>query len=512
MKKLGTRLLVFLLIVGFTVSIDMPVGSVQVSAAESVVISAKKATLYIGETLKLSLNGAEGDISWASSKPKVAKVSSKGKVTALSIGTTTITAICSGASYSCKITVEGASLNQDEVTLLVGESFKLKVTGGVPVSYETSSKKVAKVSEEGKIVAKGTGNANITAVLESGEELECKLTVRASEELSAKEVYSKCQNSVVEVDAGSAIGSGFFIAENQVVTNYHVIDKATSLSVKTLDEKKHKVTKVLGYSEKLDLAILEVDYTGVPMEINTHGLTMGETTYTIGSSLGLTNTFSNGMVSNTSRKIDGVEFIQTNTAISHGNSGGPLINAYGEVIGVTTAYYTEGQNLNIAINISELEKVKTNKPLTVKKFISKVSSGSSTDNNTKNTSGKAKPDITALLYIGDYSYTNVCAIIIKNNGKKQLKIGGTSGDNMVLVYPYSNATYTAGYLVDPNTAKSINSKTIKAGESDACFYLLDEERYFSSYDACMSFVFYYDGVRYIGIVDIIGNFTYSVFD
>ncbi len=462
MKQKRFRLFIITVIAGLLVSFGTPVNYVPAqAAAKTVSINKKKATLSVGDSLKLKLKNATGTVSWASSKPKVAKVSSKGKVTALKIGTANISAIYKGKSYNCKITVTG------------------------------------------------------------------------SDELSSKEVYNKCKGSVVEVNTGIALGSGFFIEKKKVVTNFHVIDGATSLSVKTMDDDEYEVLNVLGYDKDIDLAILEVDYKGVPMEKNTHGLTMGETTYTIGSSLGLTNTFSNGMISNTNRTIDGVNYIQTNTAISSGNSGGPLINAYGEVIGVTTSSFINGQNLNLAINIDELDLIDTDDPMTADEFIrsQKYSGGNSggghggsgdggSDNGNggsgnENSGTYDYPSIVAYVFQPNSGLSPVATMMIRNCGDKELTIGGPGSKSIAFVYPYSNTDYSMAYMVDPERAgigdfTPIESITLKPDEIASVFYIMEDERFMDEFEASIVFSFTYDGVEYAGITDVDGRFYYQL--
>jgi hypothetical protein len=118
----------------------------------------------------------------------------------------------------------------------------------------------------------------------------------------------------------------------------------------------------------LDIAVLCIPTVNSILTINRHGIKAGETIYTLGSSLGLADTFTNGIISNASRLIDDVNFIQINAAITFGNSGGPLINSYGEVIGINTAGIEEGQNLNFAVNINQLYQVSTGNPIPVAEF------------------------------------------------------------------------------------------------------------------------------------------------
>ena len=463
-------------------------------------ISSTKETMYVGEKLTLSLDGCKGKVVWASSKSALAKVSKNGVITACKAGTAVITAIYDGEAYTCKITVKNPYIKETKKTLEVEDVYRVKVVGTKAVSYTSSRTKVAKVSSNGKVTALAEGTSTISVKCENGKTYKCKIVVQSNDELTAKELYSKCCDSVVEIGAGDSLGSGFFISKNRVVTNYHVIEKATKLEMKLLDGTTYDVLQVLGYDEALDLAVLEVDYQGIPMAYNSHGVTMGETTYTIGSSLGLTNTFSNGMVTNTKREFDGVIYIQTNTAISPGNSGGPLINAYGEVMGVTTSTFTEGQNLNLVINISQLKQVDTKNPMSVKEFINRKSQ--------KNTS---QPNFTGFVYYGEeFDITRVCVVTITNNGNKKLVVGGKGYADCLLVYPYEDATYSYGYLVDDNSNK-VDSVTIKAGETKQLGIVMEYERCFWE-GAKVGFICSYDGVEYVAIVTDGGYVYWEVFE
>ena len=149
-----------------------------------------------------------------------------------------------------------------------------------------------------------------------------------------------------------ALGSGFFINDSGLlVTNYHVAKESSVMKVKVDDNTTYYVSHVVDYNEKYDVAVLQVlTRQKTPyLTLSTKQPTVGDTVYAVGSSLGLTGTFSSGIVSYVGRQIDDVKFIQTTAPISSGNSGGPLISEYGEVVGMNTATYTEGQNLNLAI-------------------------------------------------------------------------------------------------------------------------------------------------------------------
>lgn len=194
--------------------------------------------------------------------------------------------------------------------------------------------------------------------------------------LDPEELYSYIAPSVGEIviyDTDGeeiALGSGFFIDdEGTMLTNYHVMEGAYSADVTTSDGVKHNIESVLAYDTSIDLAMLRVDIEENSfLKLSDEQVRTGETVYAIGSSLGLTSTFSDGIVSTASRDYDGVSYIQTTAPISHGNSGGPLVNTHGWVVGINTMTMTEGQNLNFALDISEVDNLDLSNPLTVSEF------------------------------------------------------------------------------------------------------------------------------------------------
>lgn len=143
--------------------------------------------------------------------------------------------------------------------------------------------------------------------------------------------------------AGS--GTGFIIStDGYIVTNNHVIANADEIVV-TLDNDSEYPAKLIGTDSKTDLAVLKIEKTGLtPAVLGSSGdVQVGEAAIAIGNPLGLTlsGTVTAGIISATNRKItvEGNEYtlLQTDAAINNGNSGGPLLNAYGEVIGINNA-------------------------------------------------------------------------------------------------------------------------------------------------------------------------------
>ena len=159
-----------------------------------------------------------------------------------------------------------------------------------------------------------------------------------------------------QVSETASSGSGFIIsADGYVVTNYHVVAGATTLTVITWDEQEHTATLVGGDSSN-DLAVLKIEGTDFPyLELgSSDAMAVGEQVAAIGNPLGeLTSTLTVGYISATDRAVntDGtyINMLQTDAAINSGNSGGPLFNMYGEVIGITTAKYSGTSNSGASI-------------------------------------------------------------------------------------------------------------------------------------------------------------------
>ncbi|MBQ4544846.1 MAG: trypsin-like peptidase domain-containing protein [Oscillospiraceae bacterium] len=188
--------------------------------------------------------------------------------------------------------------------------------------------------------------------------------IDTTHEMTAEELYEKCSPAVFYIEVydkngqATGTGSGFFInSDGTAVTNYHVIDGAYSALIKCADTGRvHKVLGVYDYSEKNDWAVLKIEGDNFPyLEIDESEVIGGSTVYAIGSPKGLDNTISNGLISNTNRVLGGVSFIQISVPISHGSSGGALINKLGKVIGITSAGFDDGQNLNLALPISVIK-------------------------------------------------------------------------------------------------------------------------------------------------------------
>ena len=174
--------------------------------------------------------------------------------------------------------------------------------------------------------------------------------------------------NVTTITGDEYAGSGFFIDDQgTIVTNWHVVEGAASMSVEAIDGAQYAVAEVVDFSPVYDLAILKLDITGNGyLEFSQDPVRTGEQVYAVGSALGtLTGSFTSGTVSSVSRKIGVIDCVQMDAAISSGNSGGPLVNVYGEVVGINTFSYTLGENLNLAIKPEVLDNLTMDKNFTV---------------------------------------------------------------------------------------------------------------------------------------------------
>jgi len=173
------------------------------------------------------------------------------------------------------------------------------------------------------------------------------------------------------INGGESAGSGFFIdSDGTLVTNFHVIELGSSMTVETAGGAIYPVKEILGFSNLYDLAVLRLDLRDCPyLEFSDKEARTGEHVYAVGSALGtLKGSFTAGIVSSTKRTYGMIECLQMDTPISPGNSGGPLVNVYGEVVGINVASFTSGESLNLAIKPSTLDKLDLERHMSVKDF------------------------------------------------------------------------------------------------------------------------------------------------
>lgn len=165
-------------------------------------------------------------------------------------------------------------------------------------------------------------------------------------DFDAEKVY----DSVFVVVSGNSMGSGFAVGENCVITNAHVVEDARDIQLDTFTGKSYKA-KIAGIDFDKDIAVLFVENEKFQELIiaDDEKLNIGDDVYAIGTPKSMAYTLTKGVVSAKQREIDRDIYIQTDAAINHGNSGGPLVNKNGEVIGVNTLKLTDSEGIGLAI-------------------------------------------------------------------------------------------------------------------------------------------------------------------
>lgn len=191
--------------------------------------------------------------------------------------------------------------------------------------------------------------------------------------LSGTEVYHKVLPSIVSVRAfsGASISSGSGVvlsADGYIITNYHVIEGNREASVTLLTDGQTYRAALVGYYGELDIAVLKIDAQDLtPAEFgSSRSLEAGETVYAVGNPMGyLYGSITDGVVSAVERSINvggySMKLIQTSAALNSGNSGGALVNVWGQVVGITSAKIdppseVTTEALGLAIPISDVRR------------------------------------------------------------------------------------------------------------------------------------------------------------
>ncbi len=206
------------------------------------------------------------------------------------------------------------------------------------------------------------GHTSLASMPDTISRSKMPTTAKPSSNLSKAEEFSYEQlaglsNSVVMIktyddhDAILCSGSGVVIHSNgYILTNLHVLAGGHHFSVLYENETKEYITgNFVKYHQQYDLAVIKVDKNCTPLTVKTDDyLVRGQKIVAIGSPLGLFNSVSDGIVSGF-REIDSIPMIQFTAPISHGSSGGALLDMFGRLVGLITAGFNQGQNLNLAV-------------------------------------------------------------------------------------------------------------------------------------------------------------------
>lgn len=174
----------------------------------------------------------------------------------------------------------------------------------------------------------------------------------------AKLIYKNAVNSTVTIETDKGLGSGFFVGKNIIATNYHVIEGATKAYCYTNNsETRYNIEGFLAVDTSTDLVLLKVTGLDRPaLKMASKSVVAGQKIFVLGSPKGLPATISDGIVGGL-RNFNGYNLIQITAPISTGSSGGPVLNANGELVGVSVGQISSGQNLNFAIPKSYLKSL-----------------------------------------------------------------------------------------------------------------------------------------------------------
>jgi S1-C subfamily serine protease len=346
----------------------------------------KTGNLAVGDvfTFTATTYGTNNKIIWSVSNKKLAAIDSKtGKFTALKAGKVEVVATAGSISSKYTVNIATGKLSAEATELVITDQKVIYITAEDMGSDEYlifdvkdsnimgcqwgdwEGDKIQLLLDPYKY---GTTTVTITSS-DTSDQLVLEVTVKEEpavrdkneKPLTAKEIYTKCAPSTVELKVtkvnGDYIGSGFFIASGIMVTNYHVIKDATKIQVVNYKNTAYEVDQILAYDPNYDIAVLTIDAVTEHLVTYKEDINVGENVYALGSPQGLTGSLSNGIVSSASRTFNGTEYVQVTAPISPGNSGGPLLNEFGEVIGINTLYIVDGQNLNFAVNVYQIYKL-----------------------------------------------------------------------------------------------------------------------------------------------------------
>ena len=229
------------------------------------------------------------------------------------------------------------------------------ITGSTDASTDASSGKHFSVADAATLPDSGSKVALSTTEIASKVG---PATVSILAELSYGNINGMAQTA-------EASGSGFIVsADGYIVTNNHVVEGATAVQVIVAGETDPIDAVVVGTDATTDIAVLKIDRTGLPYVTlgDSDSLQVGELAVAIGNPFGeLAGSVTVGVISALDREISinnsSYNLLQTDASINSGNSGGPLVNSYGEVIGITNAKVSEGEGIGFAIPINDIKTV-----------------------------------------------------------------------------------------------------------------------------------------------------------
>ena len=160
-------------------------------------------------------------------------------------------------------------------------------------------------------------------------------------------------NSVVVVYTETGVGSGFSIKENLIITNAHVVGNNKDVAINLYDGTTIN-GQVIKSSIKKDLALIKIEKSLTPLNTNEENINIGQEVYAIGAPKDMPYTMTKGIISALDRKLGQNTYIQIDASVNSGNSGGPLVDDEGNVIGIITLKANDAEGIGFALKASEI--------------------------------------------------------------------------------------------------------------------------------------------------------------
>lgn len=229
---------------------------------------------------------------------------------------------------------------------VIGAAVVLVIIGGVALGWFLG-RSSSEVADE------GVPAATSTTVLPSPTT--SKLSALTTLPLSTEQLVERVQSNVVLIETAGGSGSGFLVGDGEVMTSAHVVEGSRQVSIQYGN--KQRVTGTVEHLDAdRDLALISVpSLHGEPLVLFELGaLKAGSECVVIGSPLGLDQSVSRGIVSNPDRRAGGVRFIQIDAPVNPGNSGGPIMDHEGQVIGIVTLKITSAEGMGFGVAYDEL--------------------------------------------------------------------------------------------------------------------------------------------------------------
>jgi len=245
----------------------------------------------------------------------------------------------------------GTGLGASVLGAVLGPSFGLFSKGIFKNKIDDSTELMKAIAEEFENVYERIN----TLTIEKDKKLKSKLNApvaREKQKFNAEEIFEKTKPNIVTIESENGSGSGVFVSDNGIIaTNRHVVGKEKKVIIRLSDSNEID-GKVIRSFNPPDLAFIKVNmskHTKAYCRLN-HQSKEGQIVFAMGSPLALHNSITDGIVSSVGRLLGKQKYIQHNAAINEGNSGGPLLNEQGEVVGLNTLSRKEAQGIYFAIH------------------------------------------------------------------------------------------------------------------------------------------------------------------